>query len=183
MECLLCAMWQRMPYSKRYTTPPPVAETEGALVVGYWLASRQEGVARLCERHMNIVGILDQQEELRSETEKAAQAQLAERQLQASPNVIQVIAANMQPIVQPTVPSNPQGFQLGPGPLTNENYVTPPPPLPVCVPDPSAVYRAPPGTVEGALEAAKMPDTPGAKVEYQCPLCGKEVATGDVHAC
>lgn len=180
MECLLCNMWNRMPYARKYTTPTTVAETEGALIVGYWLASRQEGVARLCERHMNVVGILDQQEESRNEAEKVAQAQVAERQ-QGNPNVIQVIAATIQPVAQPVAP-NPQGFQLGPGPLTNENYVTQPPPLPIAA-DPSAIYRAPPGTMEGALEAAKMPPVQGAKVEYQCPLCGKEVATGDVHAC
>ena len=102
---------------------------------------------------------------------------------------------------QPTLPGE---FALGPGPLTNENTVTAQPPLPVAV-DPAAPYRsqavtgivpplpsivevteitqAKPGTIEGALEAAKMPPEPGAIVSYPCPSCGVEVKTGDVHAC
>ena len=62
MECLLCTMWERMPYAKRPTTPTSAQETEGALIVGYWMASRYEGVPRICEHHMEILSLLDQQE-------------------------------------------------------------------------------------------------------------------------
>jgi hypothetical protein len=71
MECVLCNMWARMPYAKRHTTPTNSQETEGALVVGYWMATRLPPgiVPRLCERHMHVVGMLDQQEERRAATE------------------------------------------------------------------------------------------------------------------
>lgn len=39
------------------------------------------------------------------------------------------------------------------------------------------------GTVQGALEAAKAPPVPGAKVSFPCPTCQKPVETGEIHAC
>ena len=196
MECLLCTMWARMPYAKRHTTPTTAQETEGALIVGYWTASRHEGVPRICERHMAILEMLDTQEARRA---------LAEQQVAQPPQQVIVVAP---PIAQPPPPVTvSQGFKLGPGPLTNENYITQPPPLPVEA-DPSLPYRtagvmleptalstpvpevimppqgsAKPGTMEGALEAARMPPVEGGKVTYPCPSCGAEVTTGDVHAC
>lgn len=74
MECLLCTMWQRMPYAKKHTTPTTAAETEGALVVGYWVARNQvepNTVPRICQRHMTVLGILDQQEERRIQVERS----------------------------------------------------------------------------------------------------------------
>jgi hypothetical protein len=97
----------------------------------------------------------------------------------------------MPPITVPNINDEPPpppltvqsiGFKLGPGPLTNENSTTAPPPLPM-VADPSAPYQATPGTIEGALEAARMPAVEGGKVTYPCPSCGQEISTGDVHAC
>jgi hypothetical protein len=55
----------------------------------------------------------------------------------------------------------------GPGEIT----------LGVQPPDPTV------GTVQGALEAAKAPPTPGAKVSFPCPTCQKPVMTGETHAC
>jgi len=241
MECLLCKMWSRMPYAKRPTTPTSTQETEGALIVGYWIATRQRSVARICEKHMNILTLLDQQDERRIEGERAAEeaalkaaepklpehlqlqvTQLEERKQavvtsvntaphQGTPQPITVPVVTLDvPVPLPApVPVATGGFQLGPGPLTNENVITAPPPLPVPV-DTVAPYRAqingiappptstpvttePPketkakkakvGTREGALEAALEPPTEGAKVTYPCPSCGKEVTTGDVHAC
>lgn len=240
MECLLCTMWARMPYAKRHTTPTTSQETEGALIVGYWLASRAKSVPRVCEQHMSILTLLDQQEERRIEAEreieeaerKAAKPHLPEHlqlqvdqlqerkqaiatevvsQLQPLPQILDAVVPSFVVKPQPPVISHPsrtsnntepgrletpeEVFQLGPGPLTNENVITPHPPLPVEA-DPSAPYRnqinaikpppkakAKPGTMEGALEAAKAPPVEGAKVVHPCPLCGKEVATGDVHAC
>ena len=234
MECLLCKMWARMPYAKRPTTPTSAQETEGALIVGYWIASRSTTVPRICEKHMNILTLLDQQDERRIEVEritreaaiKAAEPKLPEHlqlqvdQLQerkesiiadvsnhlaqqvAQPHLSAPVVSFPQPLpIPPSTPVASGGFQLGPGPLTNENVITAPPPLPVYT-DPAAPYRAQidaieppnielptvtgkakPGTREGALEAALEPPTEGAKVTYPCPSCGKEVTTGDVHAC
>jgi hypothetical protein len=133
---------------------------------------------------MSVLGILDQQDEQRM----------------ASEQIVQVNTVQAQPVAN----SSTSGFQLGPGPLPNENNVTMQPPLPVAA-DPSAPYRtqinaiapplrrpiqqrpvtpiAIPGTMEGAKEAALAPPTEGAKVSYPCPTCGKEITTGDVHAC
>jgi len=74
MECILCTMWGRMPYAKKHTTPTTAAETEGAMVVGYWVATRQvkpDTVPRLCERHVTVVQMLDGQEERRATAEQA----------------------------------------------------------------------------------------------------------------
>jgi hypothetical protein len=175
-----------MPYAKRHTTPTTAQETEGALIVGYWVAHQPE-MSGICQRHGNILAMLDQQEEQR------AKQQTVETQTPSSYPYTNLLYTT------PVTPSSNQGFQLGPGPLTNENTITAPPPLPVPS-DPSAPYRqagtvensiiniappftAKPGTVEGAIEAAAMPPVEGAKVTHPCPLCGKLVVTGDVHAC
>ncbi len=210
MECLLCSMWARMPYAKRYTTPTTADQTQGALVVGYWIARRAQGAPRICEGHLAVLEMLDKQEENRIASEqqhRAAMEQarqdalpppefqgqvatLQERQqavLNPQPEPVRVV---MPPITVPNINEPPPpppvaqtgGFKLGPGPLTNENSTTAPPPLPVVV-DPSAPYKATPGTIEGALEAARMPAVEGGKVTYPCPSCGKEISTGDVHAC
>lgn len=239
MECLLCKMWALMPYAKRYTTPTTAEQTQGALIVGYWAASRATSVPRICEPHMAVINMLDLQEEQRIANERLAQERLAHAaqanqlppELQAQVNGLQERqrailnggpqAAIPVPVVQPIVPvpvltppvavAPPveKPFTLGPGPLTNENTISPVPPMPAAD-DPVAVYTgvqpaaaphivpppptAPPivppivptsnvGTAEGALEAARMPAVDGGKVEYPCPSCGKVISTGDVHAC
>ena len=99
--------------------------------------------------------------------------------------VIPSIVAQLSTDSKPNVPPPPEAeFRLGPGPLTNENVVTPHPPLPV-INDPSQPYRtnAQPGTAQAALEVASLQPVEGAKVTYPCPSCGKIVTTGDVHAC
>jgi hypothetical protein len=66
------------------------------------------------------------------------------------------------------------------GPLTNENFVTPPPPLPN-VPPPSTPPSIDP--VKLALEAAKMPPVEGMKAKHHCPICGESITMGEVHTC
>ena len=208
MECLLCNLWARMPYAKRPTTPTNAQETEGALVVGYWIASRLESVPHMCEHHMSILQILDHQEERRIEAEKASQeaaqklaeynqqtAHLHERQqvireatkaetsgiLGGSiPSFIPAITTAIQP---PAVNPDTE-FKLGPYPLGNENIVTQHPPLPVPN-DLTQPYqpKAKVGTAEAALEMAALTPVEGGKVSYPCPSCGKEVTTGEIHAC
>lgn len=66
--CVLCAMWDRMPHAKRWSTPVMPHEAEHALSVGYWLRARQpqDAVARLCERHAILMDALDQAESHRA---------------------------------------------------------------------------------------------------------------------
>jgi len=200
MECLLCDLWARMPYALRPTTPTTAQETEGALIVGYWVASRTTTVPRICERHMHILQVIDRQEERRIEMEKVAQeeakrleayhqqtAHLHERQQSIFQTVKEEIIPSFVPSVTPItipVPQATKEFQLGPGPLANENIITNQPPLPVQtnLVEPYST-KAKVGTMEAALEVATMPPTEGGKVSYPCPSCGKEVVTGDVHAC
>lgn len=207
MECLLCHVWNRMPHAKRWSTPTSAQETEGALIIGYWFASRNKAVPRICERHMAVLEALDRQEEQRIAAEQNAkqnqvnplppevQQQIAQFQLRqqqalrppAPPAAIQpplpvpIIQLDNNPVAIP-VPQVEQPFSLGMTPLVNENTVTAQPPLPMGV-DLSAPYRAQPGTPEGALEAARMPAVEGGKVTYPCPACQKEISTGDVHVC
>jgi len=200
MECLLCDLWARMPYALRPTTPTTAQETEGALIVGYWVARHVTTVPRICERHMHILQVIDRQEERRIEIEKVAQeeakrleayhqqtAHLHERQQSIFQTVKEEIIPSFVPSVTPItipVPQATKEFQLGPGPLANENIITNQPPLPVQS-DIAEPYRtkAKAGTMEAALEVATMPATEGGKISYPCPSCGKEVVTGDVHAC
>ncbi len=238
MECCICELWARMPYQRRYTTPTTAQETEGALVVGYWLHRSLEGkVPRVCEKHMAILALLDQQEEARIATEQQAvvaaqqqktavnQAEVARiaRVLAPNPATAQMQNPQQQQIADlqahqrqlidnlPQPPPEPP-FTLGPGPLLNENALTGQPPLPVpenlvapyqqtgqqqqallddivtrnAAKTPNAVPTidaAIPGTMAGALEAARMAPQEGQKVTAPCVLCGKPVTTGEVHAC
>jgi len=215
-----------MPHAKKYTTPTTIQETEGALIIGYWFASRNKNVPPICERHMNVLESLDRSEEQRIENEKIVQgeAQRLEEHRQRTahlypsfegrlasdppvrsfdhsdasehpkgcsashiseiiPNVVAQLSIDSKP--QYPIPLQAENkFELGPGPLTNENVITPHPPLPV-ISDPAQPYRtsAQPGTAEAALEIASLSPVEGAKVTYSCPSCGKKVTTGDVHAC
>lgn len=217
MECLLCEMWARMPYAKKWSTPTTPEETQGALIIGYWLASRTKVVPRICEGHMAVLNLLDQQEEQRIAAE-IAKEQAAQKQpvIQPTPQLLavhqQLIAQGRQDIIdrankraeriakqappvkpiaaaipvlhnitteQPVI-EPPSEFKLGPGPLTNENSTTSQPPLPVVI-DPSAPYRN--IQAEITTETASEPETEGAKLIHACPLCGKEIAGGEVHAC
>lgn len=208
MECLLCTMWARMPYAQKYTTPTSAQETEGAMVVGYWIASRAETVVRLCERHMHVLEMLDGQDNQRIEAERKAQeiVQQQERFRQQTSSLQQrrqiilesvksesappvIVPMPVVPVIIPFVPTQnseliTQDFKLGPGPLANENIVTAPPPLPIEA-DPAQVYRsvAKPGTPEAALEMAKLIPIEGAKVTHPCPSCGVAITTEEVHAC
>jgi hypothetical protein len=183
-----------MPYAKRHTTPTNAAETEGALVVGYWVATRRtEGVVvRLCEKHMNVVNALDGQEEARIAAEKARpvdhqldphfQARLAE----VNQRKEQLIAsAAPKPIVAAPPPS-PVPFALGPGPLNNGNLPTTQPELPqavglaqaytVTVPQPTAEVVKNPNLPQAPVQGAALIDAP-------CLFCKVMIKTGEVHNC
>lgn len=186
MECALCTLWARMPYAKKYTTPTTAQETEQALIIGFWSARRHEDtVPRLCEGHMHYLEQLDIQEQQRVADEAAKAKQAAEQKKPPQPAFIM----NYQKALQEQKQTE-GGFTLGPGPLPNENTITATPPLPVgdntIAPyqqETSIIKPMPPvGSPEAAIEAAKLPPTPGQPVSL-CPLCGKHTMPGEVHSC
>jgi hypothetical protein len=193
MECLLCDIWARMPYAKRPTTPTSAQETEGAVVVGYWIASRYESVPRMCERHMTILTALDEQENCRIANEQKLQEQAA---AEAARQHIYPVTSIIQTQQQTNELS---GFQLGPGPLPNENTASSQ--LPIGSTDLAAPYRkederpleprhrakpipaiAVPILNEPVTETIEVTENAG-KITHPCPLCGKRVASGEVHSC
>ena len=208
MECLLCLMWAKMPYGKRYTTPTSVGETEGALVIGYWLATRQpsDAVVRLCERHMSVVTILDNQEEAR----KVAEAQRAEavkrveaqrlvvhtqdQQLQQRLAEVQLRKEELIASAPPPQPAQPlptyQGaFVLGPGPLGNANTLIaeqmaqPQPTIQTGLTVPAMLN---PGQPTGPLLNQNSPQVlvhAPALIDAPCLFCKVMVMTGEVHNC
>jgi hypothetical protein len=159
---------------------------------------------------MNILEMLDRQEERRIEIEKIAQEEAKRREASLSQTlhlhkrqqtILQAARAERNPEIAPSfVPqtliappvqqsTEPVDFRLGPGPLVNENIVTAPPPLPVEF-NPAQPYQdailpegIKPGTMEAALEIAKLAPVEGSKVTHPCPSCGVAITTGDVHAC
>jgi hypothetical protein len=193
MECLLCTMWTRMPYAKKYTTPTTVGETEGCLVVGYWIATRQaaEGVVvRLCERHMTVVNALDAQDEARklgeakqSPAPPKLEAQFQQRLEEVNQRKEQLIAS--APQAPPPVP-----FALGPGPLASPNTLIEQPIAPVQPPPQSSISTGltvpqqhgssgptlPMGSPANIVQAAALIDAP-------CLFCKVMVMTGEVHNC
>jgi hypothetical protein len=197
MECLLCSMWARMPYAKKYTTPTTVGETEGSLVVGYWVATRQvtEGVVvRLCERHMTVVNALDGQEEARklAEAQKPAdhtldprfQQRLADVNQRKEQLIATATAANA-PKPEPAAKASP--FVLGPGPLVNPNHLVEQPvaPAPAQPPILTGLTVQPAVAPQGPmmpLDSQHVPQA-AALIDAPCLFCKVMVMTGEVHNC
>ena len=181
-----------MPYAKRPTTPVSMQEAEGALVVGYWLACRPPTDDEfICEKHASLFQMLDNQENQRAEIEKTVQEETKKLEVynrktdhfqQRRRLVIEGLNRQPQVVIPESQPIPTEEFKFGLLPLTNGNTVTPQPPLPMAV-DLAEPYRPKPGTIEAALEMAKLPPVEGAKVTFSCPSCGKEVSTGEVHSC
>jgi hypothetical protein len=209
MECLLCSMWAKMPYGKRYTTPTSVGETEGALVIGYWVATRQAGdtVVRLCERHMSVVNLLDTQEEARKATEaareeavKKAEAQqllghshdphFQQRLAEVQRRKEELIASAPPPVPAQPLPSYQGPFVLGPGPLGNPNTLIQEqlaqPPQPTIQTGLTVPPMPNPGQPTGPLANPNLPQAPvqgAALIDAPCLFCKTMVMTGEVHNC
>lgn len=58
MECPLCIIWARMPYAKRWSTPTNVHDTEGALIIGFWLGTLHNH-SSLCGKHALLISHLN----------------------------------------------------------------------------------------------------------------------------
>jgi hypothetical protein len=163
MECVICKMWQGMPHIKMPTTPTTIQDTESALVIGYWLGANHGGEGELCKRHANIVrqlGVLTPVVK-QPEVEKVEQPSTPEP---TTPALVfhHIKGILAQPAIRPVSRRESEPFVLT-GPLLNENTVTTQPPLPGQE-DLAAPYiqHNKPGTVGGAIEAAKAPPVEGA---------------------
>ena len=164
MECILCDMWNRLPYARKHTTPTTPQETEGAMTIGFWLGtSCQKETAPLCERHALYLESLDKAKENKPVVEKPRVSLRKKDPMVALPVMPLMVAAEPE---QPQITSE---FKLGPGPLTNDNTITAQPPLPIVPNDLTAPYRNEPqkgiDPVQMALDAAKMPPVEGRKME------------------
>lgn len=198
-----------MPYGKRYTTPTSVGETEGALVIGYWVATRQPSdiAVRLCERHMSVVTILDTQEEgrkkveaLQQETQQRVEAQrviehtqdqhLQQRLAEVHQRKEQLIASAPPIVPTQALPTYQGGFTLGPGPLGNANTLIQEQlaqPVPTTIQTGLTVPPLPvPGQPTGPIANPNLPQAPvqgAALIDAPCLFCKKMVMTGEVHNC
>lgn len=171
-ECVLCAMWDRIPYSKRHTTPVMPVEVEGVLIVGFWLKLREKEPLRLCERHMVSLERLDLQEQLIHEHLKIAAERIAKEKeseqaaLERSEPFKQRAASIVHTVLHQQKPD--PGVKQPPKPYAK------PPGLP-----PIIGVQAPETTEHPKEIEAQQ----GARVQYPCMMCGKMAVTGEVHAC
>lgn len=140
--CPICRMWGLMPYAKRHTTPTSVAETEGALIVGYWMAIRNlvKG-GEICDRHLRSIHVLDENERQRAEQEIVRQHELNEeiRHLRSRQALVAQATAPVPPPLPPVytpVGINPDGDphivepQSLPAAIHFQQAPEPPPPPP-----------------------------------------------------
>ncbi|VVB55260.1 Uncharacterised protein [uncultured archaeon] len=140
MECLLCSMWARMPYAKRYTTPTTAEQTQGAMIVGYWVARRATSAPRICEGHMAVLAMLDRQEEgriageerRRRQAEEAAQAILANQPPVEVQSQINQLQERQQVVLHgpPVPPPQPTMQPIATPPMIIPEPVAPPVPAP-----------------------------------------------------
>lgn len=170
-NCVLCAMWDRIPYSKRHTTPVMPNEVEGVLVVGYWLKSRESNV-RLCERHHTSLERLDLQERLIHEHLQAASEKIA-----AEKEAEQAALERSEPFKQRASAIVHSVLNL---PRSDPSVKQPPKPeeKPPSLPSIGGVKA--PVTTEHPKETEAAQ---GAKVPYACMMCGKTAVTGEIHEC
>ncbi len=203
MECLLCTMWNKMPYGKRYTTPTTVGETEGALVIGYWIASRRDTsvVAGLCERHMVVVNTLDAQDEAQKTHETHQEVRRAEAvKLQQASHLQnpffqqrlaevnqqrEMLVATLVPVQPVNAMPSPTSvpMTIGPGALGTQNN-------PLAQPVQSSIqtgFTVP--QVQGLVPHIVEPNSSmasshaAALIDAPCLFCKVMVLKGEVHAC
>lgn len=154
MECPICAMWYRMPYHKRFSSPVTVEQAEEALAIGYWLRANSDGEVIPCKRHLDFFRLLD--------TEKTVPMPIP-----------------MQPfgVAAPIAPV--RTIAMMTAPVTNGNLSTSPPPVPIVEQPAMATVITP--LAQPAKEGANIPEIE--KRSYRCPVCHKVAILGDVHLC
>ncbi|HEX6826579.1 MAG TPA: hypothetical protein VF077_09725 [Nitrospiraceae bacterium] len=199
MECLLCAMWNKMPYGKRYTTPTTVGETEGALVIGYWIAARRDPdvVVGLCERHMAVVNNLDAQEERRKalEVQRAEAVKAAEARTRPNPTADPHFQQRLAEVNQ----QKEMLVASVPAPVPTQQLASPssapiilgPTPLPLAPPPPVATietgFLVPQLHNQGQPISLEPHQAQGhqapALIDAPCLFCKTMVLQGEVHNC
>lgn len=73
--CPLCIIWARMPYAKRWSTPTTANDTEGTLIVGFWLGIQYRTPEALCEKHSLLIQRINHNPLLLSHAEQLHQPQ------------------------------------------------------------------------------------------------------------
>ncbi len=129
-ECLICRMWEQMPYAKRHTTPISCQEGEGCLIVGFWLRSRHppDQAIRYCQRHAATMAMMDDRQAAQDKAKADALAQAASpealRAMQLRGRVAEM-AAKAVPQAAPVVPPliSPPVLPVI-GPATREVFAT-----------------------------------------------------------
>lgn len=191
-------MWGKLPYAKKWSTPTTPQETEGALTLGYWLGKQLQEPTSICERHRKILeisvttflreGSREPEPPAQPTFNPALQPLMNENSMREQPP--ELISVDL------AAPYRQGGQHSQQDELTEPyrriletqqrvaaeeaNTTKAQPLLHIAKPEES---KAQPGTVQGAIEAAKAPPTEGAKIMMNCPLCGEQFLTGQVHAC
>jgi hypothetical protein len=141
---------------------------------------------------MTVLTALDQQEEQRIANEHKIQEQAIAHAGRQNIYPVTAIPSQTQQLTNEM-----EGFQLGPGPLANENTAASH--IPMGASDLAAPYRREEVRPLKARHRAKpivtvpilsepQPDVTtevvdGGKIKHPCPLCGKSVTSGEVHSC
>lgn len=186
VACMLCERWARTPFAKRHTTPTTAQDTETAMVLGYWIASRRntDVVARMCERHSVYLFQLDTIEGARTAQADAqafeqSQGQQDQR-LEFERRAYEVTRRLSAPLATgpAAAPLTPGAGLLGLEPVL----------VPSGVVEPKLAHLAPgqPFTPTPPVSPSAVPAeviAEGAKPTFPCPLCGKIVTSGAVHDC
>lgn len=179
LMCILCSMWDSLPFKARHTTPVHVTEAEAILITGYWVSSRADKsvVPQLCERHVDYLNKLDEQMNIAVKLPPTARLskQVAPQPVNRFPKR-QAVMAPQAPKVQVT------GQMPGLTAQPTSPVIPPPsmqmltPPAPPMNPPLTSVSM----TEEPVQETAFNPEN---KPIFPCVMCGKATFSGDVHQC
>lgn len=167
MKCIICERWERTPYFRRHTTPTSAQDTEMALVLGFWLARRQEAVPKFCERHGVVFFQLDVLEDAHNGQKPAEPTEQQTAFLERAQEVTRRLSATPAPVPQGpplALPADLMGGSAQPSPE----------------PPPQVDVRIQQGQPSPAMEI--VPPAPD-KPSFPCPLCHRVVAQGEVHTC
>jgi hypothetical protein len=177
MACLLCNIWEKLPFFMKPTTQTTPEETEGCLALGYWLGKQP------VESRSN------------KKTPTSTSMTLCERHTALCHKYSRILDGKTEQPVQP----KPIAFVFGIEPLHNENSNTSQPQLPSSIDisgykNPPVPPKTTPFIYEGstpkpaidfvkmALEAAKAPPELG-KTTLTCPTCNGEIESNLPHSC
>lgn len=148
-----------MPHAKRWSTPIMPIYAEEALVIGYWLGTRKKGIARVCEKHLKIIAALDEENEARTAPTPPP------------PPVEQLPTTNGNINTAPPPPADASPPRVKQTVISYGNWAPPIESQPMAQPTPFRISQE-----QFEQEPPKQP-------AMYCPLCGKGIEKGEVHAC